>query len=63
MTDKGLSIAVAVNLFFTVAAALLTPILFERFNGWVFVVCSGFCLLCAIFCLIYIKETKGLSRK
>ena len=34
MTDKGLSIAVAVNLFFTVAAAFLTPILFERFNGF-----------------------------
>ena len=63
MTDKGLSIAVAVNLFFTVAAALLTPILFDNFHGWVFVVCAGFCLLCALFCLIFIKETKGLSSR
>ena len=63
MTDKGLSIAVAVNLFFTVAAALLTPILFENFHGWVFVVCAGFCLLCAVFCLVFIKETKGLSSR
>ena len=63
MTEKGLSIGVAVNLILTITAAVLTPTLFAHFHGWVFIVCAGFCLLCAFFCLSLLKETKGLSGK
>jgi MFS family permease len=63
MTGKGLSIGVAVNLILTVIAALITPILFANFHGWVFIVCAGFCLLCFFFCLFLLKETKDLSEK
>jgi SP family xylose:H+ symportor-like MFS transporter len=65
MTEKGLSIAVAINLILTVTVALITPILFDipDFGGWVFIICSGFCLLCTLFCIFMLKETKGLSGK
>ena len=63
MTDKGLSLGVAINLILTVAASLLAPTLFAAFNGWVFIVCAAFSLLCAFFCLFLMKETKGLSEK
>jgi SP family sugar:H+ symporter-like MFS transporter len=63
MTDKGLSIGVAINLILTVAASLLAPVLFNNFKGWNFIVCAGFSLLCAFFCLFMMKETKGLSEK
>jgi len=63
MTDKGLSIGVAINLILTVAASLLAPTLFDKFDGWNFIVCSIFSLLCAFFCLFMMKETKGLSEK
>jgi len=63
MTEKGLSIGVAVNLIFTVTIALITPTLVHEFGGFVFIACSGFCLLCALFCIFMVKETKGLSGK
>ena len=63
MTEKGLSIGVAVNLILTITAAFLTPTLFANFHGWVFIVCAGFCLICAFFCMTLLKETKGLSGK
>jgi MFS family permease len=63
MTEKALSIGVAVNLILTVAAALLTPTLFALLHGWVFIVCAIFCLLCFFFCLFLLKETKDLSGK
>jgi len=63
MTEKGLSIGVAVNLILTVTIALITPTLVNLFGGYVFIACSGFCLLCALFCIFMVKETKGLSGK
>jgi ribose/xylose/arabinose/galactoside ABC-type transport system permease subunit len=63
MTDKGLSIGVAVNLILTVAASFLAPTLFKFFDGWVFIVCAAFSLLCGIFSIFLMKETKGLSEK
>lgn len=63
MTEKGLSIGVAINLILTVAASLLAPTLFKVYNGWVFIVCAGFSLLCGFFCVFMMKETKGLSDK
>jgi hypothetical protein len=63
MTEKGLSIGVAVNLILTVTIALITPTLVFKFGGFVFIACSGFCLLCALFCIFMVKETKGLSGK
>jgi hypothetical protein len=63
MTPQGLSIGVTVNLILTAAASLLANILFTAFGGWVFIVCAGFNLLCGIFCLFLMKETKDLSEK
>ncbi len=63
MTEKGLSIGVAVNLILTVAVALTTPILVAAVHGYVFIGLAGFCLLCAFFCVFMVKETKGLSGK
>ncbi len=63
MTEKGLSIGVAVNLILTVTVALTTPILVKAVHGYVFIGLAGFCLLCAFFCVFMVKETKGLSGK
>jgi SP family sugar:H+ symporter-like MFS transporter len=63
MTEKALSIGVAVNLVLTVAAALLAPILFDTMKGYVFVMCAVFAFITFIFCIIVLKETKGLTEK
>jgi MFS family permease len=63
MNEKGLSIGVSINLILTVTASLLAPILFRLFKGWVFIVCAIFSLICALFCMFFMKETKGLSEK
>jgi len=63
MTEKGLSIGVAVNLILTVTVALTTPILAKALGGWLFIGLAVFCLLCAFFCIFMVKETKGLSGK
>jgi len=63
MTEKALSIGVAVNLILTVTASLVAPILFDSMGGWVFVMCAGFAFITFIFCIFILKETKGLSEK
>ena len=63
MTEKALSIGVAVNLILTVTAALIAPLLFNSLKGYVFVMCAVFALITFVFCIFVLKETKGLTPK
>lgn len=57
-TPKGFSIAVVTNWLCTLAVALATPYLI---SGALFIVFGGFCVLCGLFSLFLLKETKGLT--
>ena len=69
MTEKGLSIGVAINWIATVNIAFFTPKLIEAFggdnkgSGILFCGCGGITILTALFCLFVVRETKGLSEK
>lgn len=63
MTEKALSIGVAVNLILTVTAAMIAPILFKSLEGYVFIMCAVFAFITFIFCIFVLKETKGLNEK
>ena len=58
MTDKGLSIAVLLNWIFTLVMAIVTPYVI---SGALFIVFGAFCIVCALFSLFILKETKGLT--
>ena len=77
MTEKGLSLGVGVNQIVTVAIAFWTTSLITLFGGThtdesiskeigsgrLFLTCGGITIFCGIFCLFFVKETKGLSDK
>ena len=77
MTEKGLSLGVGVNQIVTVAIAFWTASLIKLFGGThdnediskeigsgrLFLACGGITIFCAIFCLFFVKETKGLTEK
>jgi MFS family permease len=63
MTEKALSIGVAVNLILTVTASMIAPILFKSMEGYVFIMCAVFAFITFIFCIFVLKETKGLNEK
>ena len=58
MTDKGLSIAVLINWLLTLLMAIVTPYVI---GGALFIVFGAFCVICALFSLFVLKETKGLT--
>ena len=58
MTDKGMSLGVIVNWTFTIIMGLITPFLL---SGWLFLSFGIFCVIAGIFCIVFMKETKGLS--
>lgn len=65
MTDKGIGIAVFLNWTLTILIGLLTPQLMKPEvlnNSGTFGLFGGFCLAGFVFILIFIKETKGLSK-
>lgn len=61
MTDKGVSVGTVVNWLITILMALLTPILLDAISGALFIIFGGFCAVCAVVVLMFVKETKGLS--
>jgi SP family galactose:H+ symporter-like MFS transporter len=63
MTENGLSIGITLNWVFTIIIGLLTPILLNRIGGYFFIGNGAFTVVCGLFCLIVMKETKGLSEK
>jgi len=77
MTEKGLSLGVGVNQIFTVAIAYWTTDLIRLFggkqdtedlqkeigSGRLFLTCGGITVGCALFCLFFLKETRGLSER
>eukprot|EP00347_Sterkiella_histriomuscorum_P009190 403342179 len=58
MTPKGLSIAILINWIATLGIAIATPFLI---SGELFIVFGVFCVICGLFSLILLKETKGLN--
>ncbi len=77
MTEKGLSLGVGVNQIVTVLIAFFTNSLISGFGGSryedeinqelgtarLFLTCGGITFICAIFCFLIVKETKGLTDK
>lgn len=63
MTEKGVSVGTLVNWICTLFMALVTPTLIGAIDGWLFIIFGIICGVCAIFVLIWVKETKGLSEK
>ncbi len=61
MTENGLSIGVALNWIFTIVIGLLTPILLNKIGGYFFIGNGAFTVICGLFCLFVMKETKGLT--
>ena len=63
MTEKGLTLASATNQILTVVTIFFGKPLKESLGGYTFILCAAFSLLAGLFCLFYLKETKGLSEK
>ena len=63
MTERGLSIGVGLNWIFTIIIGLVTPILLDKVGGYFFIGNGFFTIICALFCFIIMKETKGLSER
>jgi SP family facilitated glucose transporter-like MFS transporter 1 len=75
MTEKGLSLGVGVNQTATVIVAFFTSALIDVAgkgsglypkdvgSGRLFVGCGVITALCGVFCLLVLKETKGLSER
>lgn len=74
MTEKGLSLGAGLNWILTVCFALFTQDIINAFGGgdaansgkgqgYLFITCGGISALCGMFCLLVVKETKGLSDK
>ena len=61
MTEHGLSLAVSLNWVFTIIIGLITPLLLSAVGGYFFIGNGVFTVVCALFCLFVMKETKGLS--
>ena len=63
MTEKAVSLGTLANWLFTILMALLTPTLLNAIGGYLFIGFGGLCGLCGVFCLLIVKETKGLTNK
>lgn len=61
MTERGLSLGIGLNWIFTIIIGLVTPILLDSIGGYFFISNGLFTVICALFCLFVLKETKGLS--
>jgi len=61
-SNKGMSIAVAVNWACSVMIGQITPYIFnEWLYNWGFLMFAVFCLSFFVIDLIFMKETKGLT--
>lgn len=49
------------NWFWTLIVGAFTPTILKNINGYTFLIFGVFSLLAAIFCMIFMKETKGLT--
>ena len=70
MTEKGLSIGVGLNWIVTLVIATFTTEIINVFadnkdegSGRLFCLCGGFMVLSGLFCVFFVKETKGLDDK
>lgn len=79
MTEKGLTMSTALNWAVSVCIALFTGDLIDLLSspdsnhpthdpkdtgsGILFLICGGISTLCGLFCLFFLKETKGLPEK
>ena len=60
-TRKSQSAAVSVNWFGTLVIGAVSPMLITHLGGYTFFVFSINSLIAAIFCFLFVKESKGLS--
>lgn len=64
LTDRGVGIAVSVNWFFTAVISSLFPILVKLLGiSYLFLGFGVICFLSSLYCLIFMKETRGKSQQ
>lgn len=69
MTEKGLSLGAGLNWISNVCIALFTKDIINELGGGnpgagkLFLIFGGISAICGLFCLLVVKETKGLSEK
>ena len=79
MTEKGLTLSTALNWAVNVCIAIFTGDLIDLLSspdekhpthdpkdtgsGILFLICGGLSTICGLFCLVFLKETKGLPEK
>ena len=64
LTDRGVGIAVSVNWFFTAVISSLFPILVKLLGiSYLFLGFAVICFFSCIYCLIFMKETRGKSQE
>jgi len=59
--SQAISMATGINWTLTCIVGLITPVMVNGIDGWAFIifgVCSG---IAGVFCVLVMKETKGLS--
>ena len=67
MTEKGLSLGVVINQLATILIALFTKYLIHELGGHslgsgrLFMICGGLTAVTALFVILFVKETKGLT--
>lgn len=61
MTEKGVTLGSLANWTFTLVMALITSILIDLIGGYFFIIFGFLCCVNAVFVIVFVKETKGLS--
>ena len=61
MNQNGCAVGTFINWFLTLVVGLLTPYLFDHSSQLGFLIFAVFCALGFLFCLVCVKETKGLT--
>jgi len=61
MNDKGVAVATSLNWTFCLIYSAITPISLSANNFNWFYIMAGACGIGALFVIIYVKETRGLT--
>ena len=63
MNDKGVAVATSLNWAFCLFYTLITPVSFEKEEKSVPYVMASACGVAALFVIVYVKETRGLTEQ
>lgn len=63
MTERGVNFGTYINWIVNFVITVITPRAINSIKGWLFNIFGIFCIVGAVFILIIVKETRGLSDK